>query len=95
MKISYIEVLLSVPSLENSTNRGSDVLLVKKLQTYHTKLPALSPSDDIKNKNSDKNEVISYHCFYHFTDTIFLRLYHKDILSQYIIILIYSNTLAS
>ena len=53
MKIGYIEVFLSVSSLTNSTNRGSDILLVKKLRTYHTKLPALSPFDVIKNKNSD------------------------------------------
>ena len=49
----YIEVIVNVSSLENSTNRGSDILLMKKLQTYYTKLPAPSPSDVIKNKNSD------------------------------------------
>ena len=50
---SYIEVFLSVSSLENSTNRGSDILFDKKSQTYHTKLPALSPFEVIQNKNSD------------------------------------------
>ena len=50
---SYIEVSLSVSSVENSTNRESDILLVEKVRTYHTKLPALSPPDFVKNKNSD------------------------------------------
>ena len=51
VKSGYIEVFLSVSSLENSTNRGSDILLVKKIANLPYK--TLSPSDLIKYKNSD------------------------------------------
>ena len=42
VKNGYIDMFLSVCSLENSTNQGSgsDILFVRRLQIYHTKLPA-------------------------------------------------------
>ena len=43
----------SISSLENSRDRGSNILLQKILQTYHAKLPALSLSDVIKSNNID------------------------------------------